>query len=409
MSSTPVATATVPDATPSSTALRIPLHLPALDGVRGLAIVLVLCHNLQILEGPPGLVGRVLELAFDLGWVGVQLFFVLSGFLITRILLQTQDAPNYYQAFFGRRLLRIFPLYYATLAVAFIVLPALGAMPARWEADRPQQLWLWLYASNWTAPYGLAGHAFPHFWSLAVEEQFYLLWPLLVHRRSAAQVLRWCGVIAVAILGVRIGMLAAGMGADPVYSFTVTRLDALAIGGAAAAWLQLPGADAQAVALRRRLAVGALVLGAIGFVATHGYPRTSVLGQTLGYSVLAVVFALLVVAAAAGDAVGEGGGTRGWTRALGAAPLRMLGRYSYAMYVFHKPLHDLLGKPLLQSLGLYEHASPAVATGYIVVGTVVTLVLAMVSYHLFEKHFLGLKGRFVARPADAAAKYARSD
>ncbi|WP_457333657.1 acyltransferase family protein [Rhizobacter sp. P5_C2] len=384
----------------SSPAARIPQHLPALDGVRGLAIVLVLCHNFQVLEGPSDLVGRVFELAFDLGWIGVQMFFVLSGFLITRILLQTQDAPNYYSAFFGRRLLRIFPLYYATLAIAFIVLPALGAMPARWEVDRPQQAWLWLYLSNWSGPYGGATHAFPHFWSLAVEEQFYLLWPLLVHRRSAAQVLRWCGAIAVAILGVRIGMLAAGLGPDPVYSFTVTRLDALAIGGAAAAWLQLPGAPARAIALRQRLIVGALVLAAIGFVATRGYPRTSVLGQTLGYSVLAVVFALGVVAAAAGDAVAA----RGWVGWLRAAPLRMLGRYSYAMYIFHKPLHDLAGKPALQALGLYEHAGVAVAVGYIAAGTLVTLALAMASYHLFEKHFLGLKRWFVAEPPPITAR-----
>jgi peptidoglycan/LPS O-acetylase OafA/YrhL len=389
----------------SSSAARIPQHLPALDGVRGLAIVLVLCHNFQVLEGPADLVGRVFELAFDLGWIGVQLFFVLSGFLITRILLQTQDAPNYYSAFFGRRLLRIFPLYYATLAIAFIVLPAAGAMPARWEVDRPQQAWLWLYLSNWTAPYGSATHAFPHFWSLAVEEQFYLLWPLLVHRRSAAQVLRWCGAIAVAILGVRIGMLAAGLGPDPVYSFTVTRLDALAIGGAAAAWLQLPGAPARAIALRRRLIAAALVLAAIGFVVTRGYPRTSVLGQTLGYSVLAVVFALGVVAAAAGDAVASGAvAARGWVVWLRAAPLRMLGRYSYGMYIFHKPLHDLAGKPLLQALGLYEHAGVAVAVAYIAAGTLVTLALAMVSYHLFEKHFLGLKRWFVAEPAAITAR-----
>jgi len=391
----------------SSPAARIPQHLPALDGVRGLAIALVLCHNFQILEGPPDLIGRVAELAFDLGWIGVQLFFVLSGFLITRILLQTQDAPNYYFAFFGRRLLRIFPLYYATLAVAFILLPALGAMPARWEADRPQQLWLWLYLSNWTAPYGSASHAFPHFWSLAVEEQFYLLWPLLVHRRSAAQVLRWCGAIALAILGVRIGMLAAGLGPDPVYSFTVTRLDALAIGGAAAAWLQLPGAPARAIALRQRLIAAALVLAAVGFVATRGYPRTSPLGQTLGYSVLALVFALGVVAAAAGDAVADGVAARGWVGWLRAAPLRLLGRYSYGMYVFHKPLHDLAGKPLLQSLGLYDHAGSAVAVAYIAVATLVTLGLAMVSYHLFEKRFLGLKRWFVAEPARLMAASGR--
>jgi len=106
-----------------------------------------------------------------------------------------------------------------------------------------------------------------------------------------------------------------------------------------------------------------------------------------------------VVAAAAGDAVADGGAARGWVGWLRAAPLRLLGRYSYGMYVFHKPLHDLAGKPLLQSLGLYEHAGSAVAVGYIAIATLVTLGLAMVSYHLFEKRFLGLKRWFVAEPA----------
>jgi hypothetical protein len=90
------------------------------------------------------------------------------------------------------------------------------------------------------------------------------------------------------------------------------------------------------------LALGVVpeLLAAVGFVVTHGYPRTSPLGQTLGYSVLAVVFALGVVAAAAGDAVADGAVVGGWVGWLRAAPLRMLGRYSYAMYIFHKPLHD---------------------------------------------------------------------
>jgi hypothetical protein len=119
----------------SSAAARIPQHLPALDGVRGLAIVLVLCHNFQILEAPSGLVGRVFELAFDLGWIGVQLFFVLSGFLITGILLDTQDSPAYYRNFFVRRVLRIFPLYYGVLLIAFVLVPLLAAVPAGYVPD----------------------------------------------------------------------------------------------------------------------------------------------------------------------------------------------------------------------------------------------------------------------------------
>src|SRR4051794_26430990 len=102
-------------------------HLPSLDGVRGLAILLVLAHNFNVLPGDEGGIARVIALATNAGWIGVQLFFVLSGFLITGVLLDSRGAPNYYQAFFGRRVLRIFPLYYGTLFVAFVVLPLVGA------------------------------------------------------------------------------------------------------------------------------------------------------------------------------------------------------------------------------------------------------------------------------------------
>src|SRR5438128_1258045 len=104
-------------------------HLPALDGLRGVAIALVLLHNFN-LDGPVGgAAGRALNAALEVGWVGVQLFFVLSGFLITGILLDTRDAPNARGAFYVRRILRIFPLYYAVLAVRFLVLPHVLTLP----------------------------------------------------------------------------------------------------------------------------------------------------------------------------------------------------------------------------------------------------------------------------------------
>lgn len=101
------------------------LRLPALDGLRGLAILLVLSHSLQLFDSPRSWAGRTTEFVLNFGWVGVQLFFVLSGFLITRILMDTRDAPNYFQSFFARRALRIFPNYFPTLALLFLVLPAI--------------------------------------------------------------------------------------------------------------------------------------------------------------------------------------------------------------------------------------------------------------------------------------------
>ena len=367
-------------------------HLPALDGLRGLAIVLVLAHNFAVVALPPGLIGKLLQVGLDIGWIGVQLFFVLSGFLITRILLQTQSSPHYFRSFFGRRVLRIFPLYYGALFVAFFVLPTIGINPPALAHDREQQVWLWLYLSNWSQALGFESHVFPHFWSLAIEEQFYLLWPLLVHRLSTRQVLALSVGIATLSLGVRCAMLWQGASADSVYTYTVCRMDALALGAAAAAWLHMPGVAERLFTRRHLLAGCALIIWSAAFVATKGYPRTTPLGQTLGYSVLALAFAMAVTAAVFSPAREP---ASLWERALSARPLRSLGKYSYGMYIFHKPLHDWVGKPLLDHFELTLRPSYPIAMGYVVLATLVTLLLGIVSYHLVEKHFLSLKRWFV--------------
>jgi peptidoglycan/LPS O-acetylase OafA/YrhL len=190
----------------------LPSYFPALDGVRGIAILWVVMHNLSVAEETllPSLGGRLLVAGLDGGWAAVTLFFALSGFLITGILLDGQKDPSYYRNFYVRRALRIFPLYYAVLFVAFFVLPLWGTLPPRLAVDESHQLWLWLYLSNWAEPYGMGGDAFPHFWSLAVEEQFYLLWPFLIRHRTPRAVVKLCLALAAAALVIRIGMFLAG-------------------------------------------------------------------------------------------------------------------------------------------------------------------------------------------------------
>ena len=165
-------------------------RLPTLDGVRGLAILLVLAHNYLLLESPSGIAGYMTERVLNAGWVGVQLFFVLSGFLITWGLLESRDTENYFRNFYARRVLRIFPLYYLMLILTFLVLPALNFYPKTIADDAPCQWWLWLFLSNWSQPYGICGNSLPHFWSLAVEEQFYLVWPLAVRYTQPRQLIR---------------------------------------------------------------------------------------------------------------------------------------------------------------------------------------------------------------------------
>ena len=367
-------------------------HFPALDGLRGLAILLMLFNMLNLLEPQPGVIAYVFGHITFVGWIGVQLFFVLSGFLITGILIDTQRAKNYYSGFYVRRALRIFPLYFGVLAVAFILLPAIGIVPSRVAMDQSSQIWLWTYLSNWPTVFGTGSHAFPHFWSLAVEVQFYLLWPLLIRSRSPEQCVWLCLSVAVISFVTRCILAFAGVGVESIYENSLCRMDALALGGAVAAALRMTHWKDRLVAMRDKFLLWAIMLALIGFVTTR-FNYSTLLGETIGYTIVSLIFMLFLIAAAGADMAGSSG----WGRALRFPPLRMLGKYSYAMYVFHKPLHDYVGRPLVAAMHLDVSASVPLAATYIVIGIVVTFAVAFVSWHVYEKHFLNLKRFFVPR------------
>ncbi|MDB4939407.1 MAG: Peptidoglycan/LPS O-acetylase OafA/YrhL, contains acyltransferase and SGNH-hydrolase domain [Labilithrix sp.] len=378
------------------------MHFPTLDGLRGIAIFLVVAHMLGLLTTPSTAVGGIVSDFFTFGWVGVQLFFVLSGFLITGILLDTQRAPNYYAAFFARRGLRVFPLYYATLFVGLILVPAFVTPPPNLEHDRQHQIWLGTYLSNWTSPYDAGAKAFTHCWSLAVEEQFYLVWPFVVRRLTPTRCLQVCIVLAIVALGVRIAMLANGAPHGAIYTFSVTRMDALALGAAAAASLRMPSLASYVLSRRRMLWVAAAVIGLAGARLTHLYSLEHSAGITAGYSFLSVAFALAVLAAACGDSAKD----RGWVRLLRTRPLQSLGKYSYAVYLFHKPLHDFVGRRVIARFHVDPTRSTPVALAYVACGLIVAFAAAVASYWLFERRFLALKDRFVPRvvPAQPVAR-----
>jgi len=365
-----------------------PARLPTLDGLRAIAILLVVPHNLDLIATFDG--AQLVVAALHRGWIGVQLFFVLSGFLITGILLDARDAPDYYRSFFVRRALRIFPLYYATLLVLFVLLPALGLVPASFKCDAMVELSYWTYFSNWYGPFHQGPDPVSHFWSLALEEQFYFLWPFVIHRRSAGWVMRLCLAIAAASLLLRVVMLLAGTPAQAIYQFLVTRMDALALGGAAAAAFRVPSAASWTLDHRRFL-LGASLLSLVGgAVLSRGYNFTHPVTLSLGFTFLAVGFALLVAAVVAADLLGAAG----WPAALRWSFLRRVAKYSYAMYVLSVPLHFLVGKPVLSALGLAAGNSILVDLAYIIVGTALSFLAAAASFHLLEVHFLNLKDRF---------------
>jgi peptidoglycan/LPS O-acetylase OafA/YrhL len=353
------------------------------------AILLVLAHQLNRID-PHGTPARIVEPIVDLGWMGVQLFFVLSGFLITGILLDDRGNPRALRDFYIRRTLRIFPLYYGALILFTLVLPALGWIPASY---RDHAIWYWLYAANWTLPF--LGGGLPHFWSLCVEEQFYLFWPWLVLQMDASKVLRLCIVLAVAGMLARTALRLGGTEPAALYMWSVSRIDALALGGAVAAWLRLPGNLERAIARSRAFMTFGIAAWVAGFLTTGAYPANGLADQTFGYTVLSASFAAVLLAFAARDAQGEG---RSW---LAGPVLTRLGLYSYGMYVFHKPLHDLVGKPALAALGYADRVPTELGLAYIATGMLATFVLGAASYHLYESRFLALRGRFTTpRPGN---------
>ncbi|MBV8281847.1 MAG: acyltransferase, partial [Candidatus Eremiobacteraeota bacterium] len=160
-------------------------HMPALDGVRGLAILMVLLvHFLADLLPTTNSVEHAIVYVAGYGTYGVDLFFILSGFLITGILYDASDKTFYFYNFYMRRFLRIFPLYYGVLALLFFVAPLIPRLQgATLNHLVGRQGWAWLYGVNiYTAIQGEWNLSFiNHFWSLAVEEQFYLFWPMVVY------------------------------------------------------------------------------------------------------------------------------------------------------------------------------------------------------------------------------------
>jgi peptidoglycan/LPS O-acetylase OafA/YrhL len=326
---------------------------PRLDGLRGLAIALVMLYHTTQFAFARGPLAEALVLAPSVGWSGVDLFFVLSGFLITGILLRAKRSSSYYGAFYARRVLRIFPLYYAVLVFFLIVVPRLGVFASvndLWQEGSDRNgLWFWLYLSNlrvaWTGAW--QHHALDITWSLAIEEHFYLLWPLVVRSCGERALLRVCAATALAALGLRVALVASGAAPAVAYVLTPCRLDTLATGAALAILARRHGLAALAPWARRvlpaalalfaacyafaRVGAGAAPTAADYAAATEhalGF-TTHPLVQTVGYTLLCAIYGALLVIVAAAPAGSP------WARVFELRWLRSLGTYSYALYLFH--------------------------------------------------------------------------
>ncbi len=365
--------------------------IPALDGLRGVAILLVMLHHFTYYRPTAGADLAIGSVVFFF-WTGVDLFFVLSGFLITGILLDTRNSERYFTSFYARRFLRIFPLYYLVLFLAFVVLPKFPALHPvlAGQAELPPQWPYWLYLTN----FFIAGSGWVHgwvdiSWSLAIEEQFYLVWPLVIWLCPPRAVPLICVAVLLAEPILRILARESGMQALPIFVLPWYRLDGLAMG------------SLLAVAQRRGLMptldrwVPAVVVGCVA-----GLVVCAIMGghtwwwnrwmQQYGYSLIALTGGAMLVGAIARPADSR------WPRMLSAGWLRAFGKYSYCLYLIHAPVMRAVREYVFNpEQFLTYHMAPWIAQLlFYALATAPSFALAWLSWRCVEAPILKLKARF---------------
>ncbi|NRB40204.1 MAG: acyltransferase [Pseudomonadales bacterium] len=340
---------------------------------------------------------------FDAGYLGVQAFFVLSGFLLTPIIIHMKkDLPTkvFFTHFYGRRALRIFPLYFVYLLAATVFALTISYQNnyqgiSSIDNFLDQIPWALSYTYNFyhaSADYQ-PSHFVTHFWSLAVEEQFYLLWPLLIFSTPKASMKPL--LLALIILGplIRLAMaLIAAKGVLPFFSTEIdvviyvlpfSHIDAFAIGGYFALY-----EESRSKNFTRAVIISAIGLGFLTSYLSTGYINILNAGYApfmqdsykyvWGYSVLNGVFALILL---------QTRDRKFCPRLLETRFMQYMGEISYGLYVFHYPVIWLVS----------EYLNNISVLLLIPLSMFITIAISMLSYELMEKRFINLKDKFFSR------------
>jgi peptidoglycan/LPS O-acetylase OafA/YrhL len=362
-------------------------HIRSLDGIRGLAVLIVMGGHVfgaNAVSSNPAL--QVLLSLRGLNWAGVNLFFALSGFLITSILYDTLHSTHYFRNFFGRRTLRIFPLYYGVL---LFLIALTWVLHVPWDGS-PLRFLTYTQNLPYTVhpmgpmPLGLLRH----FWSLAVEEQFYLVWPFVIYWLRT-----WRKVMIAAITGSILALIfrtaLAVTGGFPQNHSTPFCMDALLLGGVLALLVRSRFRDTALHYGRWVFAAACLCIIPIAVTRHDFYWETSFYLTTIGLTITNLGAVGLIAAALEPASFPK--------RAFSASWLCFFGKYSYGLYVFHVMIGAILSRfldPLLLARGI-PYSAVNFIVGILITGS--SIIAAVASYHLFEVHFLRLKTLFSDR------------
>ncbi|HVM88504.1 MAG TPA: acyltransferase [Puia sp.] len=352
-------------------------HYPALDGLRGLSLCAILLHHNFNYHG-----------IFEIFWISVDIFFALSGFLITDLLLKKREGKNFLANFYTRRLLRIFPLYYISLFLFFYIIPAIIKYPFNIGLFLKNQIWFWTYLQNWFIIFNYEHNNgfLDHFWTLAIEEQFYIIWPcIILLLRSIQKITTFLLASMLIIFTARITIWCFQfdqLNYAALYKFT--RVDGLLIGSL----LALVRIDNSFfLRLIDKLLISALLFSAgiilpilkilfhfkLAYTACCIYPFVGLLGG------FAVNFTL--------------NGKNFLYNLLTQPYLRFIGKISYGLYIFHWPIYKLLMGKFSTPL---QPGGSTFFTSFLIPlsSTILTLIAAIISYYCIESPFLKLKKYF---------------
>lgn len=304
-------------------------HDPALDGLRGIAILLVLVmHTMHFASTQPA--WAAINAVGAAGWIGVDLFFVLSGFLITRVLLDLQPARNRLAVFYGRRALRILPGYFVTLLVA-VPLVLWFSPPHIAALMRDSLPWFLVFGQNFYGAWSPPGDGWlpvAQLWSLAVEEQFYLLWPLLVWGLRRQKLARMSLALAAVAVACKLVMVLIDAPLQAPYVLPFTRMDCLTAGAFLAVRQRASPQENSAWPLRLLPWLAAALMTLTLIANRDGWPRS------IGIMAICTSLTPWIFMGVLHSVLGASAHSP-LRRALSVRPLLFFGRHSYALYLVH--------------------------------------------------------------------------